>query len=86
MLHSGSQVSLGGGDPLQLRDLAGEVDRGQFRQRAHRYNERELHRAWADTCFATRNFLMDNYIRFSRISSAHRIGGITPAMKLKMAA
>jgi hypothetical protein len=26
MLHSGSQVSLGGGDPLQLRDIAGESD------------------------------------------------------------
>src|ERR1043166_4987555 len=27
MLHSGGQVSLGGGDPLQLRDIAGENDR-----------------------------------------------------------
>ena len=27
MLHSGAQVSLGGGDPLQLRDIAGEGDR-----------------------------------------------------------
>ena len=26
MLHSGAQVSLGGGDPLQLRDIAGEAD------------------------------------------------------------
>src|SRR5690606_1631951 len=26
MLHSGGQVSLGGGDPLQLRDIAGESD------------------------------------------------------------
>ena len=24
MLHSGGQISLGGGDPLQLRDIAGE--------------------------------------------------------------
>src|SRR4029079_18537358 len=28
MLHSGGQVSFGGGDPLQLRDIAGENDRG----------------------------------------------------------
>ena len=27
MLHSGSQVSLGGGDPLQLRDIKGESDK-----------------------------------------------------------
>src|SRR5262245_35408147 len=27
MLHSGAQVSLGGGDPLQLRDIAGEGDK-----------------------------------------------------------
>src|SRR5216117_4255333 len=30
MLHSGGQVSLGGGDPLQLRDIAGENDREGF--------------------------------------------------------
>ena len=30
MLHSGSQVSLGGGDPLQLRDIAGESDKEGF--------------------------------------------------------
>src|SRR3989449_9443381 len=28
MLHSGGQISLGGGDPLQLRDISGESDRG----------------------------------------------------------
>src|SRR2546427_3724367 len=30
MLHSGGQVSFGGGDPLQLRGIAGENDRGGF--------------------------------------------------------
>ena len=27
MLHSGAQISLGGGDPVQLRDIAGEGDK-----------------------------------------------------------
>ena len=30
MLHSGAQVSLGGGDPLQLRDIAGAGDKEGF--------------------------------------------------------
>ena len=30
MLHSGGQVSFGGGDPVQLRDIAGENDREGF--------------------------------------------------------
>ena len=30
MLHSGAQVSLGGGDPLQLRDIKGESDKEGF--------------------------------------------------------
>src|SRR2546425_4771033 len=30
MLHSGGQVSFGGGGPLQLRDIAGENDREGF--------------------------------------------------------
>src|SRR5512138_1716230 len=30
MLHSGGQISLGGGDPLQLRDLRGESDAEGF--------------------------------------------------------
>ncbi|MBW6507713.1 MAG: FAD-binding protein [Rhodobacteraceae bacterium] len=113
MLHSGSQVSLGGGDPLQLRDLAGEFDKEGFIQvgklhtdeeltedtdhlfrdmtdwsivdssanAPYRYNERELHRAWADNCFDTRNFLMDNYVRFSRISGTHGNAGMTRARR-----
>jgi hypothetical protein len=30
MLHSGAQISLGGGDPVQLRDIAGESDKEGF--------------------------------------------------------
>ena len=30
MLHSGGQVSLGGGDPVQLRDMKGEADKEGF--------------------------------------------------------
>lgn len=30
MLHSGGQVSLGGGDPCQLRDIKGEADKEGF--------------------------------------------------------
>jgi len=30
MLHSGGQVSLGGGDPCQLRDIAGQADKEGF--------------------------------------------------------
>src|SRR6476469_6828999 len=91
MLHSGGQVSFGGGDPLQLRDIAGENDREGFvtaprrqsveeltedpdflfrdhtdwsvmdsaAQAPYRYNERDLHRAYADNCYATREFLME---------------------------
>jgi hypothetical protein len=113
MLHSGAQVSFGGGDPLQLRDIAGEFDKEGFikvgklhtdeeltedpdylfrdmtdwsivdssANAPYRYNERELHRAWADNCFDTRNFLMDNYVRFGRISGTHGNGGMTRARR-----
>jgi hypothetical protein len=92
MLHSGGYVSLGGGDPCQLRDIKGEADKEGFIKVAplhkpedmtedtdflfrditdwsllnvgahapYRYNDREMHRAWADNCYGTRQFLMDN--------------------------
>jgi hypothetical protein len=98
MIHSGSFVSLGGGDPLQQRDMKGESDKEGFvtsppvespeelddnvellftdltdwsilnrrGETPYRYNERELSRAWAENCSATRAFLMDNYVRFGR--------------------
>jgi glycine/D-amino acid oxidase-like deaminating enzyme len=113
MLHSGSQVSLGGGDPVQLRDIAGETDKEGFitvppvespeeltedvdflfrdmtdwsivdpaAQAPYRYNERDLHRAWADNCFATRQFLIDNYVRFARISGTHGNAGVGRARR-----
>jgi hypothetical protein len=111
MLHSGSFVSLGGGDPVQRRDMKGEFDaegrivvapveapeevddnvellftditdwsvvdhRGQS---PYRYNDRELVRAWAENCPATRQFLIDNYVRFARINGTHSGGGLSRA-------
>ena len=113
MLHSGGQVSLGGGDPCQLRDIAGQGDKEGFikipplhkpqdmtedtdflfrditdwsvldvgAHAPYRYNDRELHRAWADNCPATRQFLMDNYVRFTRIQGTHPAGGISRARR-----
>ena len=109
MLHSGAQISLGGGDPVQLRDIAGEGDKEGFikipplhkpdelredadflfrdmtdwsvldvaAQAPYRYNDRDLHRAWADNCYGTRQFLIDNYVRFTRIHGTHPAGGIS---------
>ena len=113
MLHSGGQISLGGGDPLQLRDIKGESDREGFvtapvrhsveeltedpdflfrdhtdwsvmdaaAQAPYRYNERDLHRAYADNCYATREFLMANYVRMGRISGTHGNGGMSRARR-----
>jgi hypothetical protein len=113
MLHSGGQISLGGGDPLQKRDIAGEGDREGFvtaprqhsvaeltedpdflfrdhtdwsvmdaaAQAPYRYNERDLHRAYADNCYATREFLMANYVRMGRISGTHGNGGMSRARR-----
>ncbi len=113
MLHSGGQVSLGGGDPCQLRDIAGQGDKEGFLKvpplhkqedmkedtdflfkditdwsvldvgahAPYRYNDREQHRAWADNCPATRQFLMDNYVRFTRVQGTHPGGGISRARR-----
>src|SRR5262245_25066852 len=45
----------------------------------YRYNDRELHRAWADNAPKTRQFMMDNYVRFARIDGTHQGGGMTRA-------
>src|SRR5262245_12525929 len=45
----------------------------------YRYNDRELHRAWADSAPKTRQFMMDNYIRFARIDGTHQGGGMSRA-------
>ena len=111
MLHSAARMSLGGGDPVQRRDMTGESDREGLvtvapmedpeelddsiellftditdwsvidpkGQNPYRYNERELARAWAENCPATRQFLIDNYVRFSRVSSTHGGGGLSRA-------
>jgi hypothetical protein len=111
MLHSGSFLSLGGGDPIQQRDMAGESDPEGFitvasteepdelddsiellfqdvtdwsivdtkAQSPYRYNERELMRAWAENCPPTRQFLMDNYVRFTRVNGTHGGGGLSRA-------
>ena len=111
MLHSGSFVSLGGGDPVQLRDKKGGSDKEGFvtsppvespeelddsvdllftditdwsvlnhrGETPYRYNERELMRAWAENCPPTRQFLLDNYVRFGRINGTHEGGGMSRA-------
>jgi hypothetical protein len=111
MLHSAGRMSLGGGDPVQQRDMNGERDREGLvtvdpvedpeelddsiellftditdwsvvdpkGQSPYRYNERELARVWAENCPATRQFLIDNYVRFSRVSSTHGGGGLSRA-------
>ena len=100
MIHSNGNVSLGGGDAIQLRDLAGKKDPEGlitidpveppeamrddpdllFRDQtdwtvvntgaraAYRYNNREVLRAWADNVAPVRQFLLDNYVKFTRIS------------------
>jgi len=111
MLHSGSFLSLGGGDSVQKRDMAGEADAEGFitvppvedpeeldddiellfrdvtdwsivdrkAQSPYRYNEREMMRAWADNCPATRDFLIENYVRFTRVNGTHGGGGLSRA-------
>lgn len=111
MLHSGSFLSLGGGDSVQKRDMAGETDAEGFitvppvedpeelddnidllftdvtdwsivdrkAQSPYRYNERENMRAWAENCPATRDFLADNYVRFTRVNGTHGGGGLSRA-------
>lgn len=111
MLHSGSYLSLGGGDAIQKRDMAGEADAEGFitvppaeapeemddsvdllftdvtdwsvvdgkAQSPYRYNEREMMRTWAENCPPTREFLMANYVRFTRISGTHGGGGLSRA-------
>ncbi|MBN1237009.1 MAG: FAD-dependent oxidoreductase, partial [Gammaproteobacteria bacterium] len=45
----------------------------------YRYNERDVARAWAENCPATREFLMQNYVRFARINGTHSGGGLSRA-------
>ncbi|WP_332692918.1 MFS transporter, partial [Devosia sp.] len=111
MLHSGSFLSLGGGDAIQKRDMAAQGDPEGFitvppveepaelddnvdllfkdmtdwsivdtkGQSPFRYNEREQNRAWAENCPPTREFLMQNYVHFTRVSGTHGGGGMSRA-------
>lgn len=45
----------------------------------YRYNDPELHRAWADTVPKVRQFLSDNYVRWSRITGSNLGSGVTKA-------
>src|SRR3984957_13807438 len=45
----------------------------------YRYNDRELHRAWADNAPKTRQFMMENHVRFGRIDGTHQGGGVSRA-------
>src|SRR5207247_11256190 len=42
-------------------------------------NGRALQRGWADNAAATGQFLMDNHVRWARISGTHQGGGMTKA-------
>src|SRR5436853_21976 len=37
----------------------------------YRYNNREVMRAWADNVAPVRQFMLDNYVKFSRINGTH---------------
>jgi hypothetical protein len=50
-------------------------------QAPYRYNERPLHRAYADNTFATREFLLANYVRMGRINGTHGNGGMSRARR-----
>ena len=45
----------------------------------YRYNQRDLHKAWADNAAPTRQFLLDNYVRYQRITGTHQGGGVSRA-------
>jgi len=111
MMHSGSWVSLGGGDPVQERDARGDADEEGFitvdplvppealdddiellfkdvtdwsivdeqGYGYYRFNNPDQHRGWAENCPATRQFMMENYVRFTRINGTHFGGGVSRA-------
>ena len=111
MLHSGSWTSLGGGDAVQKRDIAGASDAEGMVQvepvveaaalednpellfkdmtdwsvldtggvPRYRFNERDLHYAWANNTVGTRQLLLDNYVRYARINGTHYGGGVSRA-------
>jgi hypothetical protein len=49
----------------------------------YRYNDRQLHRAWADNAPLTRQFQLENYVRFARVDGTHFGGGVSRARMAK---
>lgn len=49
----------------------------------YRFNDRQQHRAWADNAPLTRQFQLDNYVRFARIDGTHFGGGMSRARMAK---
>ena len=49
----------------------------------YRYNDRQLHRAWADNAPLTRQLQLENYVRFARIDGTHFGGGVSRARMAK---
>ncbi len=49
----------------------------------YRYNDRQQHRAWADNAPLTRQFQLENYVRFARIDGTHFGGGMSRARMAK---
>ena len=46
---------------------------------SYRYNDAELHRAWADAAPKVRQFMSDNYVRWSRITGSNGGSGVSKA-------
>ena len=53
MLHSGGQISLGGGDPCQLRDIAGEGDKEGFIKVPPLHKPEEMTEKTSTSCSGT---------------------------------
>jgi hypothetical protein len=66
---------------LLFRDMTDWSVTDAAAQAPYRYNERPLHRAWADNCPAVRTFLLDNYVRMARISGTHGNAGMSRARR-----
>src|SRR5262245_6333063 len=49
----------------------------------YRYNDRQLHRAWADNASLTRQLQLENYVRFARVDGTHFGGGVSRARMAK---
>lgn len=66
---------------LLFRDLTDWSVVNNAAKSRYRQNDPELIRSWADNTVAVRQFLMDNYVRFSRIFGTHTGGGLSRARR-----